>query len=146
MFGKKKSISALQYEVAYYGLRCPLLYRVTRKYHYRIGKGIRVCVPKGYLTNLGTIPNWLRWYVTPEEIADAAAVHDYLLQEYSNWEHYADGDEGIDVIGISDGPLCTRWMADCIFYEAMGRMRIPYLKRLSIFAAVRLFALWKGKK
>lgn len=146
MFRKKKTLSALKYtEALPYGSD-PTLYWITKRYHYRIGKGIRVSIPKGSLTNLGSVPKCFRWFVKPEEIADAAAVHDYLLQEYSSWEHYADGDAGIDVIGTAEGPLCSRWMADCIFYEAMGRMRIPYLKRLTIFAAVRLYALWKGKK
>jgi hypothetical protein len=104
-----------------------------------------VAIPKGFYTNLASVPKGFNWFVTPEEIADAAAVHDYLLQEDSRWEHYAGGDEGV-VVGVSDGPLCSRWMADCIFYEAMGRMRIPYLKRLTIFAAVRVYAIWKGKK
>ena len=147
---RKKRISALHYRewpAGGYGYwEDPMYYEITRRYNYRIGKGIRVSIPKGFITNLGSVPKRLRWFVHPEDIADAAAVHDYLLQENSSWEHYADGDEGTDVIGTSDGPLCSRWIADCIFYEAMGRMRIPYMKRLTIFAAVRLYALWKGKK
>ncbi len=143
---KRKRLSAIKLEAYYYDGSKPRLYRIAQRYHYRIGKGIRVAIPKGYITNLASVPKCFKWFVTPREIADAAAVHDYLLQEHSCWEHYADGDEGSNVIGVSDGPLCSRWMADCIFYEAMGRMRIPYLKRLTIFAAVRLYALWKGKK
>ena len=141
---KRKRLSAIKLE-AYYFDGKPRLYCVAQRYHYRIGKGIRVAIPKGFYTNLASVPKGFKWFVTPEEIADAAAVHDYLLQEDSRWEHYAGGDEGV-VVGVSDGPLCSRWMADCIFYEAMGRMRIPYLKRLTIFAAVRVYAIWKGKK
>ena len=75
-------------------------------------------VPKGYVTDLTTVPRLL-WSVFPPHgrYAKAAIVHDYLYSK---------------AIGSK------RW-ADKVFLEAMGVLDVPRWRKWVMYFAVRLF-------
>ena len=75
-------------------------------------------VPVGTVTDLASVPRLL-WAIFPPngQYAKAAIVHDYL---YSN----AIGDKS--------------W-ADNVFREAMGVLKVPKWRRITMYWAVRLF-------
>lgn len=62
----------------------PPLWRVLAAVVYHVGGlpsplGWTVTVPAGYVTDLASVPRWLRWTVDRDELAPAAVLHDYLL-------------------------------------------------------------------
>ena len=65
--------------------------------------GFTITVPRGFITNLGTIPRCLWWFIKPSELGEASVVHDYLLQE--------------NAVRKKSGakPLVSRWLADDFF-------------------------------
>lgn len=79
---------------------------------------IEIDVPVGTITDLTSVPRIL-WSIFPPngEYAKAAIVHDYL---YSN------------AIG-------TKAWADNVFREAMGVLKVPKWRRITMYWAVRLF-------
>ena len=84
-----------------------------------------ITVPKGFVTDLASIPRIL-WPVLPPsgEYAKAAILHDYL---------YRYGRKG-------------RRYADAVFYEAMGVLGVARWRKWLLYAAVRSFggAFYKG--
>lgn len=105
------------------------LFQLLRRYRYRLGPGTVVEVPAGYVTNFGTIPRFLWWWISPGELREGAIVHDYMCNEAFNDD---------------DGPIYSgysRWMADAVLYEAMARLGFGWFKRATVFAAVRVHAI-----
>lgn len=100
------------------------LFMLTEPYPYRLGPGCTIIVPRGYVTNFGTIPRWFSWIVSPTQLREAAIVHDWLCNE-------SFGDEPTTTSGFS------RWLADAILYEAMARLGFSWFKRSLVFVAVR---------
>lgn len=82
-------------------------------------------VPKGYETDLASIPRILWPLISPfDEYALGSIVHDYLY----------------------DSKIVSRWIADCVFIEAMKRSEISFLKIVLFFIAIRMFGrrYWKN--
>jgi hypothetical protein len=77
-----------------------------------------VIVKPGFGTDLASIPRGL-WAVLPPfgRYSGAAVVHDYLYQSH----------EG------------SRKFADLVFLEAMRELEVKWLKRRSMYRAVRMF-------
>lgn len=106
------------------------LYRLTGDYEFSYGDGFVVVVPKGFVTNLGTVPRLLWWIVSPADLREASVVHDYLLQERLSRKQKGEN-------------LVSRWMADAILYEAMEQVGISFPKRTLVFLSVRFFSLFR---
>lgn len=98
---------------------------VYEKFEYHVGQlgsGIVIRVPKGFKTDLASIPR-IFWAILPPHgyYGKAAVIHDYCYVE------------AIDSKG---------W-ADIVFLEAMSVLGIPHWKRCVMYCAVRLFG--RGK-
>ena len=87
-------------------------------YHY---DGEVIEIPRGFVTDLASIPKGLRWLVPVNgKHRLAALLHDYM--------YYMELDDRID--------------CDLAFIEEMERQGVRYIKRQAMFAMVRMF----GKK
>jgi len=87
-----------------------------------------IVVPRGFQTDLASIPRILWNIIAPFELStEAPVVHDYLYQ--------TGGDKG----------KYTRKQADKIFYELMLKEGVCWWKRTVAYNAVRTFAWgsWK---
>ena len=109
------------------------LFQLTADYQYEIGPDCFVTVPAGYVTNFGTIPQFLSWWIEPAQLGAAALVHDWMCSE-----DVVDDDKKVDS-GFS------RWLADAVLYEIMKHMGFAWIKRATVWAAVRGWAWWDGK-
>ncbi len=110
------------------------IFELVHPYPYFLGPGCSVVVPAGYRTNFGTIPRWLAWWVSPVQLRQAAIVHDYMCNE-----DFTDDDEEIQS-GYS------RWLADAVLYEAMAKLGFSWVKRITVWLAVRGSAWAQGLK
>lgn len=108
------------------------LFQLIEPYEYRLGPGSTITIPAGYITNFGTIPRWLSWWISPSQLREAAIVHDYMCNEV-----FA-GSQVLTYSGYS------RWLADAVLYEAMARLGFGWWKRATVFAAVRGYAIATG--
>lgn len=91
---------------------------------YRTRWGMEIAVPKGFETDLASIPRqFRRYFVVNGSHRRAAVLHDYLY-------HHRIG---------------TRASADALFREAMADTGVPAYERLPMWAAVRLggWAAWR---
>ena len=109
------------------------LFRLIDPYDYRLGPGLTIHIPAGYVTNFGTIPRWLSWFVSPVQLREAAIVHDWMCSEVS----WPEGKEFFS--GYS------RWIADAVLYDGMARLGFGWFRRSLVFAAVRSWAIWSGQ-
>ncbi len=96
------------------------IFCTTREVVFRHGAGRAVVVPVGTETDLASVPRWLQWLCPRLGPWDqAAVVHDYLCQKMG----------------------CSRFIADAIFREAMAALGVPLWRRVSMYYAVRLYAV-----
>jgi Protein of unknown function (DUF1353) len=106
------------------------LYMTNRSFKYDIGfkgSGHTIKVPKGFKTDLATIPRWA-WSILPPhdpKYAAAAVLHDYLY-----------------TIRSENGDLYERRVADAIFYEAMLALGAGKLKAFIMYKSVRLHSFF----
>ena len=80
--------------------------------------GTLFIVPQGFLTDLGSIPVWMRWLFNPaaSECARAYVLHDYL-------NHLTDG--------RPPGPgVWSSQIAAAVLYEALVFDGVPFWSRL----------------
>ena len=104
--------------------RFSTLSTLTFRYGFNGGE-LAIRVPVGTLTDFASIPWCLQWLCPKMGPWNRAAVlHDYLC-----------GLEG-----------CSRFLADAIFREAMCVLRVPVWRRVSMYYAVRFFAVVVGIK
>lgn len=108
------------------------LFRLIDSYEYPLGPGATITVPAGYVTNFGTIPRWFSWVVSPGQLREAAIVHDYMCNEAFS----------IAADNLHSG--YSRWMADAVLYEGMGRLGFRWPKRFAVWAGVRIWAIFSG--
>ena len=89
------------------------------------GGYIRVSVPRGFVTDLATTPRIL-WSIFPPwgNWNSAAILHDYL----------------------SVHQVCSRFLCDALFREAMRDLGVPLWRRVVMYYAVRLYAIATGKR
>lgn len=97
-------------------------YRTERPFSFDIGlkgSGLTVTVPKGFVTDLASVPRWLWWLFAPHDpqYAAAAVLHDYLRS-------WADFD-----------PVT----AHAIFLDALLILGVARWKAVAMFAAVLIF-------
>lgn len=103
--------------------------RVQETYYYKLGEGTSVKIPKGYRTNLGTVPRIFWRIVAPTDLESPAVIHDYLCNEYFGGTKHVSG--------------FSRWMADAILYETCIQFRrIPKWKACLVYWGVRAYVFW----
>lgn len=89
----------------------------------------QIIVPKGFITDLASVPKIL-WGLCPPhgKHTTAAVVHDYLYSEYNEY-------------GIN------RTLADKIFLRIMKEYHVSYIIRNIMYRGVRMFGepFWKSK-
>jgi len=97
-------------------------WRLYKDLIYHTEAGVRYIVPRGYTTDLASIPR-LIWAFWPSygRYTSAACLHDYFC--------------GVDWI--------SRKAGDLIFLEAMKHSNVPKWKRRVIYWAVRAYAVVK---
>lgn len=104
-------------------------YVLAQDYCYSIN-GYVITVPKGFLTDLASVPLGLRLFFPKDgEYTPAAVVHDYLYSKINN-------------TGIN------RELADKIFNFIMKELNVVDYKRKAMYKAVRVFGelAWEKKK
>ena len=93
-------------------------WRLTAPLNWEIGKlgsGLIVQIPEGFVTDLATIPKWGRWLFNPAapDTAKASALHDYLLS--IGWGQQAAAGEFFAAMLADDVPRIQRG----IYYVAV---------------------------
>lgn len=110
------------------------LWELTEPYMYPLGVNTPIIVPKGYITNFGTIPiRFCYLIITPDEMREAAVVHDFLCNE--NFK--LDGEPTYS--GFS------RRVADAILLDHLRKIGIGWSRAFSVYCAVRLWAITTGQ-
>lgn len=109
-------------------------FEVTEPFTFEIGavgSGLAITVPAGYVTNYASVPRAFLWVLPVNgRHGKAAVVHDYLCNE----RFFQDKEGKQFESGFS------RWMADCVFYEAMTVLGVPWWRRKLAWLGVRLYA------
>jgi len=102
-------------------------WRVAASFRYTTPDGrIVVEVPEGFDTDLASVPRPLWPLLAPQDgYAPAAIVHDRLYRDHQ-----------------VNGQAVTRAQADGVMLAAMGELGIGWLRRWTIYCAVRLGAWW----
>ena len=103
------------------------LFRLLEDFRWMILPGAYVVVPKGYVTNFGSIPREMYWLVSPAELHEASIVHDYLVGEYFG--------------GVRPSYVVSRSLADHLLFEGCKRIGLPWWKCYAVLAGVRGYAL-----
>ena len=83
--------------------------------------GTMFIIPPGFVTNYASTPRFL-WAIFPPQgkWSKAAVLHDWLYSEKTT----------------------SRFMADCMFRDAMRELGVPLWRRVLMFYAVRAFG-WR---
>lgn len=83
--------------------------------------GAAICVPKGFSTDLASVPRLpLVYMLTANVVSEPAVVHDYLYSQAS----------------------VPRDVADRVFLEAMAAEGVSWVRRQAMYLAVRAFG-WR---
>jgi len=110
------------------------LWRLLKSYQHRIGPGVCVPIPEGYVTNLGTIP-WVCYRIaTPASMREPAVVHDWMCNESYQIGKY---------VYDSGWP---RPMADALLKEGLRERGFGWFRRNAIYVCVRLWAITTKKQ
>jgi len=100
-------------------------FKLLRDLMYRSEAGSVYVVPRGFKTDLASVPRWLWPIFNPSGLFMSAAIlHDHFCE--NDWISRKDGDK--------------------IFLEAMLHSNVPRWKRYCIYAAVRAYAVVLGIK
>lgn len=102
--------------------------KLSRALEYELrtdGGQIRVVVPAGFVTDLATTPR-IAWSIFPPwgQWNSAAILHDYLCVHR----------------------LCSRFLADALFREAMADLGVPLWRRVTMYVFVRLSSILTLKR
>jgi len=109
------------------------VYTVMQPFTYHVGKknsGLEIEVPAGFETDFASIPWFASWLISPGGLhAKAAVLHDAL---------YRNAPRGISL-------FISRKGVDDIFLEAMQVLKVPIVRRTTLYIFVRLFgrAFWR---
>lgn len=107
-------------------------YRVAESFRYYLGEKYTdqwVFIPAGMLTDLASIPR-IVWGILPPsgKYGAAAIIHDRLC----NTLQITQSGKPADI---------TRAKADAVLGEAMEVLKVPWIKRVTISGAVRLYRI-----
>ena len=104
-----------------------------------------VTIPKGYVTDMASVPRGCWAFIAPFDVARAAVVHD-ILYEKINTQYKAVNESA----AAEDGPATKkereayREIADHVFLEGMDASEppVPSWKKYAAYWAVRMFGRW----
>ena len=104
-----------------------------------------VTVPKGYITDMASVPRACWAFIAPFDVARAAVVHD-ILYEKINTQYKAVHESA----AAEEGPATKkeretyREIADHVFLEGMNASEppVPAWKKYAAYYAVRVFGRW----
>ena len=104
-----------------------LTFTVEESFEYKLGalsNNIDIKVPKGFVTDLASVPG-ICWFFVPKlgKYNKAAVLHDYLYQMVREDKF-------------------SRAIADAIFLEGMEVMEVPCWKRYPMYLMVRVFGFF----
>lgn len=108
----------------------PIL-KVVDPWWFQYARGRYFAVPEERETNLGTIPWFGRWFLSPIEIREASAMHDTACNERYGHDdnHVTRQDSG-----------WSRWLADALIYEYLRRQAFheprKWRRRWMVFRAI----------
>lgn len=98
-----------------------------------IGSPLKIVIPKGFYTDLASIPSIFRIFFVPHDpqYAAASVLHDYLykyslIDEYGNNQSY------------------SKMFSDAVFYEALMVLGTPRWKASLFYVSLRIANLWKA--
>jgi len=100
----------------------------------KINKNMKITVPKGFKTDLASVPRGIWWFIAPFDVARAGVVHDYLYWCIRGYraEFGAEQDEVL----VKE----AKKAADKVFKEAMTLSEhVSGLKQWCAWKAVDLF-------
>ena len=96
-----------------------------------------VSVPKGYITDLASVPRFCWAFIAPFDVARAAVVHDILYEKINT------AYKGEKILTKHDREK-YRKVADDVFKEGMesAEPEVPKWKIWAAYNAVRVFGRW----
>ena len=96
-----------------------------------------VSVPKGYITDLASVPRFCWAFIAPFDVARAAVIHDILYEKINT------AYKGEKILTKHDREK-YRKVADDVFKEGMDSAvpPVPKWKILAAYNAVRVFGRW----
>ena len=96
-----------------------------------------ITVPKGYITDLASVPRICWSFIAPFDVARAAVVHDIMYEKIN-------GALKKGIIESKKERECYRWIADRMFLEGMlsAEQEVPKWKIWSAYYSVRMFGRW----
>ena len=96
-----------------------------------------ITVPKGYITDLASVPRVCWTFIAPFDCARAAVVHDIMYEKIN-------GAFKKGIIETKEEREKYRKIADNIFLEGMqsAEPAVPVWKQQAAYRAVRMFGRW----
>ena len=104
-----------------------------------------VTIPKGYVTNMSSVPRGCWAFIAPFDVARADVVHDILYEkintQYKTIFESAAAEEGP---ATKKEREAYREIADHVFLEGMNASEppVPSWKKYAAYWAVRIFGRW----
>ena len=80
----------------------------------KINKNNKITVPKGFKTDLASVPRGIWWFIAPFDVARAGVVHDYI---YWCIRQYRDQNDQHGYVSVTAAD--AKYVADKVFKEAM---------------------------
>lgn len=104
-----------------------------------------ITIPKGYITDMASVPRACWAFIAPFDVARAAVVHDILYEKINTQYKIVN-----ESAAAEEGPSTKkerepyRKIADEIFLEGMhsSEPAVPAWKKYSAYWAVRMFGRW----
>ena len=104
-----------------------------------------VTIPKGYVTDMASVPRGCWAFIAPFDVARAAVVHDILYEKINTQYKIVN-----ESAAAEEGPATKkerevyREIADHVFLEGMNASEppVPSWKKYSAYWAVRMFGRW----
>lgn len=111
------------------------IWRVVEEVRVKLAPRWYVVIPEGFCSNLGSVPRFLRPFVSPDEFPGPFVLHDYMCNE-EVWE------DGVPESGY------TRWQSDSTLYDRLTAIKpkVPAWKCWLIWFSVRAHARLRGLK
>lgn len=93
------------------------LYETNEDITFQLGDAIRITIPKGYVTDLGSILRSLQWFYSPTGRGQEAFIlHDWLY----------------------DTQMVERRIADALMSSALKARKTDFVRRFLMYLAVRI--------
>ena len=110
-------------------------------------KGDTFTVPVGFVTPFATVARFLHWLVSPYGAYTRAAVlHDWLLVELAAWQRAIDDVRSSERAYLPQQPPANSRDADGVFRKVMEDLGVDWATRWSMWAAVRVAALFNSRR